>query len=96
MIDVYVDLERVTVTGHAGAGPPGHDIVCAGVSALFLTLAEAAQALTEDKIECDISSGKAEIRYKDPSEKLCLLVDSFYIGICGIRGVHPECFAKAS
>ena len=30
---------RVTVEGHAGSGPEGHDLVCASVSALVLTLA---------------------------------------------------------
>ena len=29
----------VQVTGHAGSGPKGQDLVCAGVSALVLTLA---------------------------------------------------------
>lgn len=35
----------VTVSGHAGAGKKGHDIVCAAVSALVLTLAENLQLL---------------------------------------------------
>ena len=30
---------RVTIQGHANSGDPGHDLVCAGVSALAYTLA---------------------------------------------------------
>ena len=38
MIEITVDETRIRVEGHAGFGPPGRDIVCAGVSALFQTL----------------------------------------------------------
>ena len=30
---------RLTIEGHANSGEPGHDLVCAGVSALAYTLA---------------------------------------------------------
>ena len=30
---------RLTADGHAGSGPQGHDLVCAAISALALTLA---------------------------------------------------------
>ena len=30
---------RLTAVGHAGQGPKGHDLVCAAVSALVLTMA---------------------------------------------------------
>lgn len=41
MVKVIYDREccRVTVRGHAGSGKKGQDLVCAGVSALVLTLA---------------------------------------------------------
>ena len=35
----YRQYNRVTVEGHAGSGPDGHDLVCSAVSALALTLA---------------------------------------------------------
>ena len=42
MINIVYEKEcnSLTVTGHAGAGKKGTDIVCAAVSALVLTLAE--------------------------------------------------------
>ena len=71
---------RVTIEGHAGSGPEGHDLVCAAVSALALTLAgnvsymEAQEAVHGVVIKLD--EGKAEIqcipfrRYKDSVEQI--------------------------
>ena len=35
----YRKFHRLTVTGHAGAAEPGHDLVCASASMLAYTLA---------------------------------------------------------
>ena len=71
---------RVTVEGHAGAGPEGHDLVCAAVSALALTLAgnvshmESQEAVRNVIIK--LEEGAAEIqctpyrRYKDSVEQI--------------------------
>ena len=71
---------RVTVEGHAGAGPEGHDLVCAAVSALALTLAgnvshmESQEAVRNVIIK--LEDGAAEIqctpyrRYKDSVEQI--------------------------
>lgn len=82
MINVtyYRKYNRLTVTGHAGAGPKGHDLVCAAVSALALTLAgnvsymEAQVAVRDVVIKLD--EGDAEIqckaysRYRDSVEQV--------------------------
>lgn len=79
-VTYYRSYNRVTVEGHAGAGPEGHDLVCAGVSALALTLAgnvsymEAQEAVRNVIIKLD--DGNAEIecspyrRYKDSVEQV--------------------------
>ena len=66
---------RVTVEGHAGSGPEGHDLVCSAVSALALTLAgnvaymESQEAVRN--VITKLDEGNAEIqctpyrRYKD-------------------------------
>ena len=76
----YRTYNRVTVEGHAGAGPEGHDLVCASVSALALTLAgnvsymEAQEAVHGVIIKLD--NGYAEIqctpyrRYKDSAQQI--------------------------
>ena len=71
---------RVTIEGHAGSGPEGHDLVCAGVSALALTLAgnisymEAQEAV--HGVIIDLGEGSAELqctpyrRYKDSAQQI--------------------------
>lgn len=73
-------FNRVTVEGHAGNGPEGHDLVCAAVSAIALTLAgnvsymESQEAVHGVIIKLD--EGNAEIqctayrRYKDSVEQI--------------------------
>lgn len=82
MIEVtyYRQYNRVTVKGHAGSGPEGHDLVCAAVSALALTLAgnvsymEAQEAVRN--VVINLKEGDAEIqctpyrRYKDSVEQI--------------------------
>ena len=75
---------RVTVTGHAGSGPEGHDLVCSAVSALALTLAGNVQHLQARGIVrdvvTDLTEGKAEIqctavsRYRATVEIICQTV----------------------
>lgn len=71
-------------------GLQGQDIVCAAVSALVQTLIRSVQDLGSDKIEYDISSGRADIRWGDLSEESKTLVDSFFIGICMIADEYPD------
>lgn len=79
-VTYHRQYNRVTVEGHAGSGPEGHDLVCASVSALALTLAgnvsymEAQEAVRNVVIKLD--EGYAEIqctayrRYKDSVEQI--------------------------
>ena len=90
MIAVCVREDRITVSGHAGFAEAGKDIVCAGVTALIQTLIKSIGDLTEDKIEYEISPGRADIHYRNLSEKGKLLVDSFFIGICLIVNEFPD------
>ncbi len=90
MIDVKVRSDGISVNGHAGYDEYGKDIVCAGVTALVETLIASIEKLTSDKIEYDISSGKAYIKYRDLSENAETLIDSFFIGICMIASEFPN------
>ena len=84
-VTYYRQYNRVTVEGHAGSGPDGHDLVCSAVSALALTLAgnvsymEAQDAVYG--VVIDLKEGNAEIqctpyrRYKDS-------VSQIYRAIC--------------
>ena len=90
MIAVCVRKDGITVSGHANYAEAGKDIVCAGVTALVQGLVKSAGDLTEDKIECEISPGRADIHYRNLSEAGKLLVDSFFIGICQIADEFPD------
>ena len=82
MINVtyYRQYNRVVIHGHAGSGPEGHDLVCASVSALALTLAgnvsymEAQEAV--HGVIVKLEEGNAEIqftpyrRYRDSVEQV--------------------------
>lgn len=90
MIAVSVRKDGITVAGHADFAEAGKDIVCAGVTALVQTLVKSADDLTEDKIEYEISPGRADIHYGCLSEAGKLLVDAFFIGIRMIADEFPE------
>lgn len=90
MIAVSVRKDKIQISGHANYAEEGKDIVCAGVTALTQTLVKSIEDLTEDKIEYDISPGRADIKYRNLSGKAKTLVDSFFIGICMIADEFPE------
>ena len=60
MIEVSVRKDGIEVSGHAGYAENGKDIICAGMTALVQTLIKSVGDLTEDKIECEISPGRAD------------------------------------
>lgn len=79
-VTYYRQYNRVTVEGHAVSGPEGHDLVCAAVSALALTLAGnvsymKAQDTVYDEI-LKLEEGNAEIqctpyrRYKESAQQI--------------------------
>lgn len=84
MIEVHVQRDRITVSGHAGYAQEGRDIVCAAVSTLTQTLIKSIEDLTEDTIRYSISPGGVDIECRNLSEKSRTLIDSFFIGICMI------------
>lgn len=90
MIAVSVRKDKITVSGHAGYAEAGKDIVCAGVTALTMSLVKSINDLTDDKIEYEISPGRVDIHCGNLSEAGRLLVDSFFIGICLIAEEYPD------
>lgn len=80
----------ITVTGHAGHGPPGQDIVCAAVSALTYTLAAALERLTEDQVSSALQNGDAEVRVERPSPEARLLLAAYRLGVAAIAEAYPD------
>ena len=90
MITASVRKNEIEISGHANYAEVGKDIVCAGVTALTQTLIRSIENLTSDKIEYEISPGRADIHFRNLSEEGKLLVDSFFIGVCQIADEFPE------
>lgn len=90
MITVTIAPDELHVAGHAGAGPPGHDIVCAAVSVLVQTLAASIEAFTKDVTCIRMYPGEAIINWREtPSKELALLIDSCFLGLCEIAEANP-------
>lgn len=90
MIKVSVKETEISIKGHAFADNRGQDIVCAAVSVLTQSLANSVEALTHDKFKCDLKNGDAHITFGNVSERTRTLIDSFFIGICGVANSYPD------
>lgn len=94
MIVVHMDSHSAIIDGHAGYAEKGNDIVCAAVSVLAQNLVNSIEALTEDDIQCHFRDGHMEIYFEDLSEQGCLLIDSFFIGICAVQKTYGDAYVK--
>lgn len=90
MIRVKHHNDGVTIEGHAGYAETGHDIVCAGVSALVQTLIQSVEDLTGDAIEYTMQPGFVEVRFLTFSDESRVLLDSALIGLQMIAEAHPH------
>lgn len=64
---------RMEICGHAGAGKPGEDLVCAAVSALVFALANAARDRDEHHAQVLIDERSADVlvQCEPEDEALC-------------------------
>ena len=99
MIDIHYRRGALAleVRGHAGAGLPGSDPVCAGVSALVLTLAGnvaelAAQDNVREPVIClDRGNARVGCRPKKSMEPVVTLVfDTVWTGLTVLSGLYPK------
>lgn len=88
---------RLTVSGHAGSGPKGHDLVCAAASAIALTLAgnvahlEAQEAVHGVTIKME--EGNAEIQctpYRQHKNTVMLILQSVCMGFELLSTKYPD------
>ena len=97
MITVRIAPLHIKIDGHARFAKPGKDIVCAGASALamtlYLVLKEKREQgwLAKAVLECD--NGNAEL-YALPHEPYALttktLFEAFSGGFCAMAQAYPE------
>lgn len=81
----YRPYNRLTIEGHAHAGEPGHDLVCAGCSALAYTLAANVGNMEANgqvkNVVVKLEPGKAEISCR-PRTKYTAIVARIFEAIC--------------
>ena len=88
---------RLTVDGHAQSGEPGHDLVCAAVSALAYTLGASivnmdATGQVRDAVT-RFESGHAELTCRAPHRlqaTVTLVFDTVCVGFELLAGKYPQ------
>lgn len=90
MIYVTVGLKGIRVSGHANTAPKGSDIVCAAVSALTLTLIQGLKAIAEIDLHESAENGNICIKWQVMNDTGKALVDTWFLGICGIAAEYPR------
>jgi uncharacterized protein YsxB (DUF464 family) len=92
-------LRALSLTGHADAGPPGHDIVCAAVSVLARTAASVLSA--KPYITADVSAPARGELYlaidcKREGEPYLSAVQDFLLeGLRSVAAEYPACLSVA-
>lgn len=82
---------RLDVTGHAGHGVHGEDIVCAGVSALVETLGLAMDQVIVEAGTKSVLDGKARFNWRTPltaAERA--VVTAFVVGLEDLAASYPN------
>ncbi len=95
MVEIIYDTKgSVAVKGHAGSGRYGQDLVCAGVSALVLTLAEAVKLWEKKGLlscrEVTLSSGQAVIIWQNADPRAEIAIEGICAGFGRLAKLYPE------
>lgn len=93
MIRINVKDTGITVSGHAQrlpGAPPGHNIICAAVSALTLTLIEGLREVAGLDVNARADPGDTVIEWHGQNEISRALVRTYVLGLEGIRGSYGE------
>ena len=90
MIDITVQPDKITVSGHAEYAEPGKDIVCAAISTLSQVFVASVEELTAAKIKTAQTSGYMEIVIEESTERAQVLLDSFLLGCRMIADGYPD------
>ncbi|EFR44126.1 ribosomal-processing cysteine protease Prp [Streptococcus pseudoporcinus] len=87
-------LNSVTLTGHAGSGDYGFDIVCASVSTLAINFINSLEVFTTVAADIDVDSvegGYMKISFPhDNQENVQLLFESFLLGMTNLSENSSE------
>lgn len=77
------------MSGHANTAPWGEDIVCAAISALTHTLIKGLKEIACISLQESVESGNVCIEWQTINDTGKALVDTWFLGICGIAAEYP-------
>ena len=90
-------LDSVEISGHAGSGDYGFDVVCAAVSTLSINFINSLEVLTQAKTDLSLNEsdgGYMAIRLlntqQNDEEKIQLLFESFLLGMTNLSENSSE------
>lgn len=89
MITILVAADRIHVSGHANTAPRGTDIVCSAVSALTLTLIRGLKEIAHMELHESVEEGNICIQWQNMNDIGKALIDTWFLGICGISAEYP-------
>ena len=69
--------------------PHGSDIVCSAVSALALTLIRGLREIAQIELNENVEPGNICIEWQTINDTGKALVDTWFLGICGIAAEYP-------
>ena len=80
------------MTGHAGSGEYGKDLVCAAASALVITFVNSVEVLCGYDLKPGVDSGYLDVLV-NPDDSVQLLARGLVVGLEGIMQEHPQYIA---
>ena len=89
MISILVTPDKIHVSGHANTAPRGSDIVCSAVSALTRTLIWGLKEIACMELQESVEAGNICIEWQTINDTGKVLVDTWFLGICGIAAEYP-------
>ena len=89
MITILITPNKIHVSGHANTAPHGSDLVCAAVSALILTLIRGLKEIACMELQETVETGNICIEWQAINDTGEALVDTWFLGICGIAAEYP-------
>lgn len=76
MIKVYINKNKIVITGHAGYAEYGKDIVCASVSSIVITSINAALRLESESLTYQEEKDKLTIEVNSDNKNVLLIIEN--------------------
>lgn len=83
-------FRRVSISGHAMSGPYGHDLVCAGVSAVSIGALNALDGMFSDDCRLEMDNNQIIIEVLQDSQALQQCLRMLYGQLETIALQHPQ------